>query len=394
VEPDRIPHWSPPTHAMQIFRYAEQGSIKLLWVSATNPAVSLPELHRVRRILSDESLFLVVQDAFLTETAALADVVLPAALWGEKTGTFTNADRTVHLSERAVDPPGQARSDLDIFLDYADRMAFRDRNGHRLITWTDPESAFQAWQACSAGRPCDYTGLSYERLRGGGVQWPCNADQPQGTERLYVDGRFNTDPGYCEDFGHDLATGADLTAEEYRAAQVDGRAFLHPAEYQPSPEVPGPEYPFRLVTGRTVYQFHTRTKTGRIPALNDAAPDVWVELNVDDAADLGIAEGDMVRVQAARGAVRGPARLSGIRPGVVFVPFHYGYWDAPDGAPERAANELTITAWDPVSKQPLFKSAAVRVIREHPGTGPAAAPSIGGSAPVATDDRATTRQER
>ena len=111
VEPEQIPHWGPPTPAMEIFRYAEQGSIEFLWVSGTNPAVSLPDLGRVRSILSQDSLFLVVSDAFLTETARLADVVLPAAMWGEKTGTFTNTDRTVHLSEQAVDPPGQARPD-------------------------------------------------------------------------------------------------------------------------------------------------------------------------------------------------------------------------------------------------------------------------------------------
>ena len=148
-----IPHWAPPTHAMQIFRYAEQGSIELLWISATNPAVSLPDLSRIRRILSKSDLFVVVQDLFLTETARLADVVLPAATWGEKVGTFTNADRTVHLSERAVDPPGQARSDLDIFLDYARRMDFRDLDGSPLVTWHDAESAFEAWKACSAWTP-------------------------------------------------------------------------------------------------------------------------------------------------------------------------------------------------------------------------------------------------
>jgi anaerobic selenocysteine-containing dehydrogenase len=129
LDPLQIPHMTPPTHAMQIFRYAEQGSIRMLWVSATNPAVSLPELARIRRILSQKRLFLVVQDIFLSETAQLADVVLPAATWGEKTGCFTNADRTVHLSDTAVDPPGQARPDLDIFLDYARRMEFRDADG-------------------------------------------------------------------------------------------------------------------------------------------------------------------------------------------------------------------------------------------------------------------------
>ena len=122
VDPVQIPHWGPPTHAMEIFRYAEQGSIGFLWVSGTNPAVSLPDLRRIRSILAQEGLFLVVSDAFLTETARLADVVLPAALWGEKTGTFTNTDRTVHLSEQAVDPPGHARPDWMIFADYAQRL--------------------------------------------------------------------------------------------------------------------------------------------------------------------------------------------------------------------------------------------------------------------------------
>src|SRR5690606_34824508 len=204
VDPIRIPSWAQPTHAMKIFRYAEQGSINLLWISATNPAVSLPDLARIRRILTGPSLFLVVQDAFLTETARLADVVLPAAIWGEKLGTFTNADRTVHLSEKAVDPPGEARADLDIFLDYARRMDFRNDAGEPLIWWHDPESAFVAWQQCSAGRPCDYTGLSYQRLRqGSGVQWPCTAAAPEGTERLYADGVFHTDPDYCETYGHE-----------------------------------------------------------------------------------------------------------------------------------------------------------------------------------------------
>src|SRR5256885_10633252 len=164
VDPATIPHWSPPTHAMQIFRYAEQGSIKLLWISATNPAVSLPELARVRRILAKEDLFVVVQDLFLTETARYADVVLPAATWGEKTGTFTNADRTVHLSEKAVDPPGEARADLDIFLDYAHRMDFRNRSGQPLVPWQDAESAFQAWHGGSARRARGSTRLDVARI--------------------------------------------------------------------------------------------------------------------------------------------------------------------------------------------------------------------------------------
>ena len=193
VEPDQIPHWGPPTHAMEIFRYAEQGSIEFLWVSGTNPAVSLPDLGRIRAILSQESLFLVVSDAFLTETARLADVVLPAALWGEKTGTFTNTDRTVHLSEKAVEPPGLARPDGEIFADYARRLGLKDKDGQPLVKWSTPEECFEAWKECTRGRPCDYTGLSYDRLRGGtGIQWPCNDDAPDGTERLYSDLAFPT----------------------------------------------------------------------------------------------------------------------------------------------------------------------------------------------------------
>ena len=120
---------------MQIFRYVEQGSIEFLWISATNPAVSMPELERIRAILGQESVFLVVQDLYLTETALYADVVLPAAGWGEKTGTFTNADRTVHLSDKAVEPPGEARSDLDIFLVYSARMNFSTKSGAPLLDW-------------------------------------------------------------------------------------------------------------------------------------------------------------------------------------------------------------------------------------------------------------------
>jgi ferredoxin-nitrate reductase len=383
VERMKIPHWSSPTHAMQIWRYAEQGSISFLWISATNPAVSLPQLPRIRSILDNEDLFIVVQDIFLTETAQYADVVLPAATWGEKTGTFTNADRTVHLSEKAVEPPGEAKSDLDIFLDYARRMDFRDKDGQPLIKWDDPESAFEAWKECSRGRPCDYTGITYEKLRGSsGVQWPCNNEHPHGTERLYADDDFNTETNYCETYGRDLLTGAENTEMEHRALAPAGRAFLLAAEYQPPHEEPDEEYPFSYTTGRTIYHFHTRTKTARAPQLQGAAPEVWVELSPADAESLGVGEGDVVRVESPRGKLEAKARISGIKEGVVFAPFHYGYFDEPDGQP-RAANELTITEWDPASKQPLYKVGAVKVtkIADAGGT-PAPAPTNTASAPA------------
>ena len=244
VDPMQIPHYGPPTHCMQMLRYAEEGSLRMLWFTATNPAVSLPELSRIRRILSQDRLFLVVQDIFPTETTELADVVLPAATWGEKTGTFTNADRTVHISDKAIDPPGQARADLDIFVDYARRMDFRDQDGRPFPPWTAPEEIFEAWKACSAGRPCDYTALSYEKLRGGsGIQWPCNADHPDGAERLYADGRFWAQPDYCETYGKDLIIGAPLEPTEYRAMNPHGKAVIKPAEYVAPHERPSADYP-------------------------------------------------------------------------------------------------------------------------------------------------------
>ena len=167
----------------------------------------------------------------------------------------------------------------------------------------------------------------------------------------------------------------------------DGRAFLKAAAYTPPHEEPGEDFPFRLNTGRTIYHFHTRTKTARAPQLQNAAPDAWVELHPSDAEALGVREGDTVRVESPRGGLEAKARISCIREGVVFAPFHYGYFDekdASDGRP-RAANELTITEWDPVSKQPLFKAGAVRVTKVADAGGtPAPAPTTTASAP-ATD---------
>ncbi|MGW8590152.1 molybdopterin oxidoreductase family protein [Dietzia sp. NPDC055877] len=370
VDPMAIPHYTAPTHAMQMMRYVEDGSLRLLWVSGTNPAVSLPELHRIRSILSQERLTLVVQDIFLTETAQLADVVLPAATWGEKTGTFTNVDRTVHLSEKAVEPPGEAKADLDIFLDYARRLDLRGKDGSPLVHWHDPESAFDAWKECSRGRLCDYTGLTYDKLRGeSGVQWPCNEENPDGTERLYTDGRFWAHPDVCENYGRDLVTGAPKNAQEYKVFNPEGRAMLKGAPYLPAHERPDDDHPLHLITGRTLYHFHTRTKTGRAPELDAAAPEVWVEISAGDAAAAGLTAGDYAEISTPRGRVRATVRITDIRDGVLFLPFHYGYWDTPTGdgpardAAGRAANELTLTDWDPVSKQPIFKTAAARITR-------------------------------
>lgn len=388
IDPMSIPHYAPPTHAMQMMRYIEDGSIRFLYVTATNPAVSMPELARMRSILSQDRLFLVVQDIFLSETAQLADVVLPAATWGEKTGTFTNVDRTVHLSEKAVDPPGEARSDLDILLDYARRLGLEDKDGAPLVKWRTPEEAFEGWKECSRGRPCDYSGITYDKLRGGsGIQWPCNEEHPDGTERIYVDGQFWASPDYCESYGRDLVTGAPVEPTEYKALNPQGKAVIKAAEYLPPHELPSQDFPLQLITGRTLYHFHTRTKTGRAPQLQAAAPDVWVEASPGEAQRWGWSEGDLLQITTPRGEVTARLRISGIRDGVLFLPFHYGYWDTPgghepDGRP-RAANELTLTDWDPASKQPIFKTAAAAATRIEAADGtPSAAPTTTASRPM------------
>ncbi|WP_083502434.1 molybdopterin-dependent oxidoreductase [Sphaerimonospora mesophila] len=317
-----LPRRGPATHAMRIFRYAEEGSIGLLWISAADPVRSLPGAGR---ILRREDLFVVVQDLFLTETARLADVVLPAAGWGEKAGTVTGGDRTVHICDRAVEPPGEARPDLDIFLDYARRMDFRDRDGAPLVGWYDARSAFEAWQACSKGRPCDYTGITYERLRrGGGVQWPCTPSSSHGTERLYAGGRFNTGPDVCQTYGHDLVTGAEHGAEPHqgarpgarqnRAAGHHDRAFLPAADHEPSQEAEAP------LDGASLNGGH----------LNGGSPN-GTHLN---GAHLDVLNG------SADGAVDGVM----------------------DGA-------LVVTGWDPVARQPLLAPALVRVVPRAAETG-------------------------
>ncbi|CAM5248284.1 Nitrate reductase catalytic subunit OS=Streptomyces aurantiogriseus OX=66870 GN=GCM10010251_51210 PE=3 SV=1 [Streptomyces aurantiogriseus] len=284
----------------------------------------------------------------------------------------------------------RAGPDLDIFLAYAARMDFRDKDGGPLITWHDPESAFAAWQRCSAGRPCDYTGLSYDRLReAGGVQWPCTAGAPDGTARLYTDGITFAAPDTCESYGKDLVTGAAVEPVEYRSLNPDGKAVIKAAEYLPPHEEASAEYPLQLITGRTVHHFHTRTKTGRVPELNAAAPDVWAELSPSEASRQGLSDGDLVQITTPRGAVRARLRTTVMRDGTVFLPFHYGYWDTPeghrppDGGAGRAANETTVTDWDPVSRQPLFKTAAARVTlvaRRSPGTGATGSGTTGAEA--------------
>jgi ferredoxin-nitrate reductase len=349
-----------PVGAPEIFELCELGYVKVLWNICTNPAVSMTD--RTKQLRTLNGLFLVVQDCFAnTETAQLADVILPAAMWGEKTGCMTNAERRCTLLRKAVDPPGEARADLDIFLDFADRMNLRDADGHKLIGYTDPEGAFDEWRSVSRGCIPDYSGMSYARLaETGGLQWPCTAEKPDGTVRLYEELSFPTHWYVSESFEKDIETGHEHTLQEYREKRdPKGRAVLVATDYEPPLDLTDDEFPLIAISGRQVYHWHTRTKTGKAPALHEAAPSVFVSVSTEDADRLGIADGDSVRIVSRRGAVVAPAKVGDVvSSGVVFIPFHYG-----ELGEDHAANNLMPKMWDPVSKQAIQKVAAVRLER-------------------------------
>jgi anaerobic selenocysteine-containing dehydrogenase len=303
--------------------------IRALWIIATNPVVSFPNHGVLQQALENLDL-LVVQDGFHpTPTTALADVMLPAAIWGEKEGTYTNSERRVSKVNRAVDPPGEARSDFDIFLGLADALGVR---AELFPGWSSPRDAFDEWRRVSAGRLCDYSGMTYEAIEEhGGIQWPfpAGASEPGRPRRLYTDGRFQTD---------------------------DRRARLIPVAWEPFPEQPSSGFPLVLNTGRTVEHWHTRTKTGKVPILERLSPNAWVEMNPKDARALRLKPQDRVDVVSRRGRVRDvELRLTEtIAPGQVFVPFHYA---------EANANQMTQSAFDPISREPNYKQSAVRVER-------------------------------
>jgi anaerobic selenocysteine-containing dehydrogenase len=349
-----------PVSAPEIFELVEKGFVKVLWNICTNPAVSMTDRPRQFRGLAGT--FLIVQDAFFnTETASFADVFLPAAMWGEKTGCMTNAERRCQLLMKAVEPPGEARADFDIFREFAQRMNLRDISGKPLINYSTPEEAFNEWRDVSRGTIPDYSGMTYAKLQKyGGIQWPCNDKNPHGTTRLYTKPYFPTEWFISEVFEKDLHTGHEHTLREYRKHKdPKGRAILIAAEFQEPIDAPDRDFPFTAISGRQVYHWHTRTKTMKSPLLAEAAPGVFVAMNAADAKKLKVRDGDIVRVESRRGAVEAPARVGDlVALGVVFIPFHYGELDR-----DEAANNLMPKLHDPVSKQPVQKSAAVRIVR-------------------------------
>jgi len=318
----------------QIIEAVDSGEIKALWIVATNTAHSWVRSRRFAEVAAKLE-FLVVQDMYAnTETARLADLVLPAGGWGEKDGTFINSERRIGLIKKVCRAPGQALSDFRIFQLISHYWGCADL----FSEWTSPEAVFKILQNLSAGRPCDITGIDgYAMIeREGGIQWPLSAEDAAqrpmaGTpiskeRRLFADGLF-------------------FTADR-RARFV----YEMPAQI---PEPPDNAYPYLLLTGRgTSAQWHTQTRTGKSAVLRKLHPSrIYVELNPDDASRLNILPGSPVEVSSRRGSLVAAALpTAGIQPGQVFLPMHF-----------NETNRITIEVFDPVSRQPNYKACAVNI---------------------------------
>ncbi len=313
----------------RILEAVDAGKIKGLWVIATNPGHSWINRNSLPAVLRKLD-FLVVQDMYATtETAQLADLVLPAAASGEKDGTFINSERRIGIVQKVAEPPGEALADFEILR----RIAGRWGCGDLFRAWTHPEAVFQILKRLSAGQPCDITGIRDYRMiiDEGGIQWPWPADKaatgsPPRERRLFEDGRFYT---------------------------PDGRAKLLFDDIAPLPEAPDADYPMMLLTGRgTVAQWHTQTRTGKVEILRKLYPqEAYAEINVEDARELKLKEGDKVKVVSRRGeALVSVAIGESSRPGQLFIPMHY-----------IETNRLTFPSFDPYSREPAYKLAAVRL---------------------------------
>ncbi|MCY3824293.1 MAG: formate dehydrogenase subunit alpha [Nitrospinae bacterium] len=301
----------PGLTVMEIADAALRGEVKGMYIMGENPAMSDPNLNHSRGALANLE-FLVVQDIFLTETAYFADVVLPSTAFPEKTGTYTNTDRRVQIGRRAIDPPGLAREDWRIVAELSERLGYP----------MDYESEAEIFDEIASLTPF-MAGMSYDRLGGHGLLWPCARPNHKGTEIL---------------FGKSFPS---------------GRGKLIPVQYAPARELPDEDYPFVLNTGRNIYHWHTGAITRRAQALEAAEPGPYVEMSPDDMKRMRIRNDSNVLVESRRGEITLPVRASTrVRPGQVFIPFHYV---------EAAANLLTVDDLDPYGKIPEFKFCAVRV---------------------------------
>jgi formate dehydrogenase alpha subunit len=305
---------SPGLTLTEIIEAAYQRQIKMLYIIGENPILSEPDARHAKDAL-EELEFLVVQDIFLTETARLADVVLPATTFAEKDGTFTNTERRVQRIHKAIEPVGASRPDWWITCEIARRL------GGKGFDFGHPAEIMEEIAALTPS----YKGISYERLENGGLQWPCSDREHPGTPILHTE--------------HFLRS--------------NGKGQFMPLEYRPSAEIPDEEYPLILTTERSLYQYHTGTMTRRVEGLNILRARELVEINTRDANALGVADGEMVRVVSRRGEITARAKVTEDSPqGVVSMTFHFA---------ETPTNLLTSPALDPVAKIPELKVCAVRI---------------------------------
>jgi anaerobic selenocysteine-containing dehydrogenase len=313
--------------ALELFKAVESGKVKVIWIIATNPLVSIPNLNLVKAALKKAELVICQDPYHPTETTEMAHVILPAAQWSERDGTVTNSERRISYLEQITPPPGQALPDWKIICELARRMGFE-----KDFPFETAESVYEEYKKTTRGTGVDITGVSYARLKKEFIQWPCPSESAPSTPRLYTDFRFPTS---------------------------DAKARFFAKDYEAPAEPTDAEFPMTLTTGRVRDQWHTMTRTGKIDSLLKSDPYSFVELHPDDAARFGIEEGEMVEVRTRRGSAQAPARLSSdIRPAVCFMPFH---WGALSG--EAAVNEATIDTFDPLSKQPELKFCAAQILK-------------------------------
>ena len=313
----------------EIIEAIDKGEIKALWITATNPLVSFVNQEKLRKTLAKLDI-LVVQDAFLGDTAQIADVVFAAATWGEKEGVYTNSERRCNKANKAVEPYGNSKSDFHIILEFS--RYFDGVTDMLFKGWKEPRDAFEEWRKVSKGRLCDYSGITYELLEEhGGIQWPCNEQFPLGTKRLY--------------------------SEDIAFRTPDQKANLICADWFPMSEPVREEFPLILNTGRTVEQWHTRTKTRSIEILDNLTPEAWVDLSPKDAEKLQVRSGDRITLSSPRGKVEDViVRVTGsVREGSVFVPFHFN---------TQLINTLTQESFCPKSGEPNFKQTAIQLHSE------------------------------
>lgn len=329
---------TPGLAAWDMIRGLEQGRVGLLWVAATNPAVSMPDIDRTKAALR-RSPFTICQDAYYpTETAEYAHVLLPAAQWSEKTGMMTNSERTVTYCPAFRSAPGVARPDWEIWAEVGRRLGFVAQ-----FNFQNSAEVYDEFAQLTQGRLCDVSGLSHERLaKAGPIQWPCPmAETPETAatkhdKRLYTDFRFPTQDGRAR----------------FIAVHTNGLA-----------EAPDPDYPFVMTNGRLYGHWHTQSRTGHIEKITTMHPSAFLEISPRDAQRLKLQSGNWVEVRSRRGSVRLPVLATqNIRPGTVFMPMHWGALWA-DGAECNAVTHPTVC---PTSLQPELKACAVQIVPIRP----------------------------